>query len=129
MPVPDTSASPALEEIRKRSDWASDRYAEVSAVRESAADVLVLLRFVDAVLNLHQPGRIVISGSLCKRHENHRFFSITATEADDVRACPDCKATVYNACTGCGPHVSVDACPVRAAITRELSGKEAGNHA
>jgi hypothetical protein len=80
-----------------------------------------LLAALDAVLKLHQPGRVTILGALCKRHENHRHFSITRTEADDVRACPDCVARVYISCAGCGPQVSVDACPVRAAITAELT--------
>jgi hypothetical protein len=35
-------------------------------------------------------------------------------------------ARVYISCAGCGPQVSVDACPVRAALTAELT-KGAGN--
>jgi len=81
-----------------------------------------LLVAVERVLELHQPGRVKVFGYTCKRHENHRFFSITRTEADDVRACRDCTATVYSSCTGCGPQVSVDACPVREAITAALTG-------
>ena len=88
-----------------------------------------LLAAVERVLELHQPGRVKVFGYTCKRHENHRFFSITRTEADDVRACRDCTATVYSSCTGCGPQVSVDACPVREAVTTALTGdSETGDH-
>ena len=83
-----------------------------------------LVAALEAVLKLHQPGRVMILGALCKRHESHRHFSITSTEADSVRACQDCTATVYRSCTGCGPQVSVDACPNRAAITAALIAKE-----
>jgi hypothetical protein len=83
-----------------------------------------LLGAVEAVLKDHRPGRVVIFGSLCKRHESHRHFSIDAREAADVRACQDCGATVYNSCTGC-TGASWAECPVRLAITRELTGKEA----
>ena len=88
-----------------------------------------LLAAVERVLELHQPGRIKVFGYTCKSHEQHRFFSITSTEAGDVRACGQCTATVYNACTGCGPRVSVDACPVREAVTTALTGdSETGDH-
>ena len=86
-----------------------------------------LLAAVEAVLKPHQSGPVTILGSLCKRHENHRFFSVTRTEADAVRACPDCPATVWTSCAGCGPQVSADACLVREAITAALAGKEAGD--
>lgn len=90
----------------------------------SARDVPRLLAAVEAVLKDHQTGRVTVLGSLCERHENHRYFSITATEATDVRACPDCTATVYDSCTGCGPQVPVDRCPPRNAITCALLGEE-----
>lgn len=78
-----------------------------------------LLDAVDAVLALHQPGPFAILGHLCKRHEMHRYFSITSTEADHVAACPDCTATVRRSCTGC-LHTGIDACAVRVAVSRAL---------
>jgi hypothetical protein len=86
-----------------------------------ASMVYPLLGAVEAVLKPHQPGRVTIFGHLCKLHKAHRDFSITAREADDVRACPDCTATVYASCAGCGPQVSVNACRAREAIARELT--------
>ena len=107
-------------------------HTEVSELGAADAEFIVtartamprLLKAVDDVLKPHQPGPVTIFGSLCKRHENHRYFSITATEADDVRACPDCEATAYASCSGCGHPVPVDSCPVRAAIGAALTGKE-----
>lgn len=95
----------------------------VRALMESAADVPRLSAAVEAVLKPHQPGPVVILGALCPRHENHRYFSITAVEAADVAACQECGATVYDSCTGCGPQVRLDSCPVRAAISGELLSK------
>ena len=43
--------------------------------------------------------------------------------AADVTACPDCPATVYVSCAGCGPHVPLDSCPVRTAISAALLGE------
>jgi hypothetical protein len=80
-----------------------------------------LLKALDAVLELHQPGVFAITGSLCKYHENHRYFSITATEAADVRACPDCRATADRSCT-CGG-MAYPCANVRA-ISRALLGEE-----
>lgn len=91
-------------------------------IAHAREDIPRLVAAIEAALKPHQPGRVTIYGNLCKLHENHRHFSITRTEADDVRACPDCAATVYPSCTGCGPHVSADACPVREAITTALAG-------
>jgi len=91
------------------------------------ARITSLLAAIEAVLELHQPGRTKVFGYTRKSYEQHRFFSITSTEAGDVRACGQCTATVYNACTGCGPQVSVDACPVREAVTTALTGQEAGS--
>jgi hypothetical protein len=88
----------------------------VRSLMESAGDVPRLLTAVEAVLAQHQPGRIVILGALCPRHENHRHFSITSLEAADVVACEECAATVYDSCAGCGPQISLDLCPTRAVI-------------
>ncbi len=83
-----------------------------------------LVAAAEAVLARHGPGRITILGKLCERHESHRFFSITRTEAAGVEACPDCPASVYVSCAGCGPQVRLDSCPDRAAITSALTGEE-----
>lgn len=96
--------------------------SELRTFGASDDDARRLLKAVEAVLKLHQPGRVAILGALCERHEAHRHFSITRTEADDVRACPDCTATVYASCTGCPPGVDVEACVIRTAITRALTG-------
>lgn len=82
-----------------------------------------LFAVVKKVLVQHQPGRIVVLGALCPRHENHRHFSITSLEAADVVACQECTATVHDSCAGCGPQVRLDSCPERTAITSELLGK------
>jgi hypothetical protein len=96
----------------------------VRSLMESAADVPRLVRAVRAALKSHEPGRRIVTGSLCERHETHRYFSITATEAADVTDCPDCTATVYDSCWACGDHVRLDSCPVRAAIASELLGED-----
>lgn len=119
--------------------------AELAAIRERAAidngiawkqgrlSAEVLPRLVAAVERLlkpHQPGRIAILGGLCKRHEAHRYFSITSTEAASVTECPDCTAAAYVSCAGCddgrGAGVALDLCPVRSAISAELLGQDAG---
>jgi hypothetical protein len=124
-PDPAVPAAAILAGIRERYEYLGPLYRNTAFMLDAVVqDVPLLLGAVEAVLKLHQPGRIMIFGYTCERHEAHRFFSITATEADDVRACPDCKATVYNSCTGCGPQVSVDACPVREAITSALTGAQ-----
>ena len=87
------------------------------------ASVRSLLKAVEAVLKPHQRGPVVILGALCPRHENHRYFSITAVEAADVIACPECTATVRDSCAYCGPQVPWDACPVRTAVSRALLGE------
>ena len=127
--APDPSPVPASATLAAIRDEAlcSIAYADDHACPDagsscSAHNALRLLVAVERVLELHQPGRIKVFGYTCKSHEQHRFFSITSTEAGDVRACGQCTATVYNACTGCGPQVSVDACPVREAITAALTG-------
>ena len=86
-------------------------------------DVPRLLAAVRKVLEPHQRGPVVILGALCPRHENHRYFSISAVEAADVIACPECTATVRDSCAYCGTQVPLDACPVRSAISRELLGE------
>lgn len=119
-----TDPAATLEKIRERAE-AAQEYMQGDPVPPSLDDVPRLLKAVEAALKFHQPGRMTILGGLCKRHENHRHFSITRTEADAVRACPDCTATVYRSCTGCGPGVDVEACVTRNAITAALAGKEA----
>lgn len=115
----------ALDEIRER---AADEASGIDRAPEdqpwACEDVPRLLAALDAVLAQHQPGRIVILGALCPRHEAHRHFSITGTEAADIVACQDCPATVYGSCAGCGPQVRLDLCPVRAAIAAALLGGE-----
>lgn len=105
--------------------------ALASAPRERIRDLKALasatprlLAAVEAVLKPHQPGRNVVFGDTCELHEGHRHFSITEPEARSVRDCPDCSATVYVSCYGCGPHMPLDSCPVRAAITRALTGED-----
>ena len=90
----------------------------------SCEDVPVLLVMVEAVLSPHQPGRHVIIGDLCERHENHAHFSITAPEAAGVEACEDCAATTYLSCDGCGTHVRMDSCRIRSRIERHLPGED-----
>ena len=121
---------PALEEIRVRQEVIFDDPAGrerpdlLLAIKAAREDVPRLLAVVDAVLKPHQPGRIIISGALCARHENHRYFSITQREAEDVIACAACPAAVYTSCTGCSAPTPYASCPVRQAITRELTGGE-----
>jgi hypothetical protein len=126
--VPDTDRLDAeLAAIRQRSDRPLDHVGSlpisnpaVRGLMESCADVPRLLAVVEAALAPHEPGRRIVFGSLCDRHETHRFFSITATEAADVTGCPDCTATVYASCRACGDHVRLDSCPVREAVASEL---------
>ena len=137
---PDTDPAAILAGIKERAKAAADfplaEFAKLidhdtktvgGWISASALDVPPLVAALEAVLKLHQPGPITIFGSLCKRHENHRHFSIDAREAADVRACQDCEAAVYNSCNGCGHPVPVDECLVREAITAALTGKEAGD--
>jgi hypothetical protein len=125
--MPDTP-DPAIciAEIREdvRSGWTAEARDRIREVHVPA-----LLAAVEGVLAQHQPGRAVILGALCTRHEAHRHFSITSAEAADVMACPDCAAAVYVSCTGCGPQVPLDSCPARVIISRELSGKRRVNEA
>jgi hypothetical protein len=90
--------------------------------RHAAQDVPVLLAVVGKLLEPHQPGPFTILGSLCGQHANHRYFSITGSEAANIGTCLACSATVYTSCSGCGPHVAVDRCPVRSAAAAVLRG-------
>ena len=101
-------------------------YSEKAIGRIREQHIPALLAMVEGVLAPHEPGRVVILGGLCARHESHRHFSITSTEAADVAACPDCTAAVYVSCAGCGLPVRWDSCPVRKAITCELPGGDSG---
>jgi hypothetical protein len=98
--------------------------ADAAFIVAARSDVPRLVAAVVAILAQHQPGRIVLLGALCSRHEAHRLFSITAEEAADVRDCPDCAAAVFASCTGCGAGMRLDSCPARMAITRELTGED-----
>lgn len=84
-----------------------------------------LLAAVGRVLALHQRGRFVVLGAVCKDHEAYPNFSITSTEAQHLKDCPDCPATVSVSCT-CG-YPDLDRCPHRVAITDELLGKDNGH--
>lgn len=96
----------------------------IGLCRANAERGSALLGAVEAVLKRHQPGHLVLVGKLCGKHEAHRHFSITRTEADDVRACPDCTGGVFTSCTGCAFGASFDHCPDRLAISSALLGKE-----
>lgn len=111
-PAPD-QVSAYLDDAQKR--W--DTFGEADSLPR-------LLKALNAVLAQHQPGRVLITGALCPRHENHRHFSITGTEAASVRDCPDCAAAVWTSCAGCGPQMPLDSCPARTAISAALLGGE-----
>jgi hypothetical protein len=108
-------AADALERIR----------SEFEAFGASGGAFARLLAAVEAVLALHQPARFIVLGVVCETHEAYPHFSITSIEAQHVRACPDCKATVSVSCT-CG-HADIDYCPHRLAVTRELLGEGDGH--
>jgi hypothetical protein len=117
--MPDALTS-TLDQIGERNRTAST----YDDWRQVGRDGRALLAAIGVALEPHQPGARTVLGALCKRHENHRYFSVTSTEADDVRACPDCTAAVWTSCAGCGGGVPADECPVREAITRELTKGE-----
>jgi hypothetical protein len=96
--------------------------ANADFIAAARSYVPVLLAAVEAVLALHQPGPFVLLGALCKDHAVCRDFSITSNEADRVRACPDCSATVRVSCT-CG-YPDIERCPHREAITAKLLSEE-----
>lgn len=112
----------ARERGRVLAQTKSPSWGTVPRIRAVIADASKLADAVEAVLALHGPGRIALVGRLCKRHENHRHFSITSVEAADVVRCPDCTATVYDSCAGCGTQTRLAQCPVRSAITTALLG-------
>jgi hypothetical protein len=87
-----------------------------------SGDLRKALTALKAVLAFHQRSRFVLHGALCKDHAVCRDFSITSIEADHVRECPDCSATVSVSCT-CG-HPDIERCPHREAIAAELLTKE-----
>lgn len=123
MTMPDTSPAPDrvtayLAEVKFDLDGPGPRPLPYIARRHAPA----LLGAVEAVLKPHQPGPVTIHGTLCKKHKVCRDFSIDRTEAEHIAACPDCMATAFASCAGCGPHVAFDQCPVRLAIARELPG-------
>lgn len=134
--MPDDRVATSLDRIRAdiaerdasiRADWGNPAtVADFNAAQDKlAARVPPLLAAIEAVLKPHQPGPVTIFGSLCKRHENHRHFSITATEAEDVQSCPECEAAVYTSCAGCHP-APLDYCQVRSAISAALLGPQQG---
>ncbi len=130
--MPDDDLTAALEQIKADLRTAADIGLQGIKQGDRLLTVLpqhgrVLVAALEAVLKPHQPGRVNILGALCERHENYRYFSITRTEADDLRACGDCDVTLYASCAGCGLHMRADACPVREAITREITGKGEGD--
>jgi len=103
--------------------WITSMKLTEASVRDSPfGDLERALAAVERVLELHQPGRIIVLGAVCEKHEQYPNFSITSIEAQRVRDCPDCKATVSVSCT-CG-YADVERCPHRLAITAELLSKE-----
>ena len=111
-----------LQGMRNRAEGAAMPFSPALCIELSQADVPALLGALEAVLALHQPGRVLILGRLCRKHEAHRHFSITSTEVEGVRDCPDCEATILTSCTGCGGGLSFDHCPARKAISAALIG-------
>ena len=107
----------ALAGMRERNDqWIASMALTEASVNDSPfGDLRRALAAVEAVLKLHQPGRIMVLGALCKDHEGYRHSSITSTEAARIRACPDCAATANVSCS-CG-YAAFDRCPHRTAIT------------
>ena len=90
----------ALAGMRERNDqWIASMALTEASVNDSPfGDLRRALAAVEAVLEMHQPGRIMVLGALCKDHEGYRHFSITSTEAARNRACPDCAATANVSC-------------------------------
>lgn len=126
--MPDIDLTAMLAAIRENAEYLTLTHSDDDCEPGNACtghEAIWMANALEALAKPHQPGRNVVLGDVCRRHENHPYFSITALEAADVRACPDCTATVYVSCAGCGPQVSLDACPVRQAIARELTREEA----
>lgn len=129
--TPDPAAALAAElgTIREMAAQITDDHAVADCTADLGSrctghDAERLADAVEKVLTRHKPGRNVITGSVCKHHENHPFFSVTAREAADVAACKSCKATVYVSCDGCGPQMPLDRCPERLDITTALMAEE-----
>ena len=127
--MPDAPADPVaatLADARHGFDAALDWRTgpNVGLQQANAERGFALLGALEAVLARHQPGRVMILGKLCRKHEDYRHFSISATEADEVGQCPACMATVYVSCTGCGVPRPLDDCPDRRAISAALTGTE-----
>ena len=99
-------------------------FTEWTVAHMPSGDLRRTVKALEAVLALHQPGPVAVLGHLCPGHENHRYFSITRAEAADVAACPDCTASVYDTCTGCGSKARLDQCPVRRAVAAALNPQE-----
>ena len=124
--MPDAPADPVaatLADARHGFDAALDWRTgpNVGLQQANAERGSALLAAVEAVLAHHQPGRYLLIGLLCGKHEDHRYFSITGNEAQGIRDCPDCTPTVSVSCTGCG--VALDQCPDRKAISAALLGE------
>jgi hypothetical protein len=98
------------------------RKNDAEFIAHARSDVPRLLAAVEAVLELHQPGPVLLLGALCKNHAEYRFFSIDSTEQERLRACPDCQAVLRIHCT-CGSG-RFDRCRARVAITSALLGEE-----
>jgi hypothetical protein len=124
--MPEITPDPARAYIAEVREDLRSGYSEKAVDRIREQHLPALLAMVEAVLAQHQPGRIAVLGALCPRHKDHRYFSITSLEAAGVTACPDCTATVYDSCAGCGMPVPIDSCPTRTAISRELPGEVPG---
>jgi hypothetical protein len=100
-----------------RQHASSGKYYNPALLRNE--DAPRLLAALEAVLDMHRPGHVKLLGPVCKDHEAFPHFSITSTEADRVRACAACAATVCVTCT-CG-YVEFDRCPHRVAISSALA--------
>jgi len=124
--MPDDPLATELATICEQASLPDDRSYDALMAHAAASEegIARLVAAVDAILAQHQPGPVVVLGALCPRHEAHRHFSITSAEVADVTACPDCPATVYVSCAGCGRPVRLDSCPARSAITRALTGED-----
>ena len=121
--MPDTTTDPVATVLEESRALGREYVAAPGPLGQLGREVLLLRDALEAVLAQHQPGRIVVLGALCPKHENHRHFSITSTEAASVMDCRECAATVYDSCAGCGPQVRLDSCPVRSAISASLLGQ------
>jgi hypothetical protein len=62
--------------------WMRLEDAQFAAVARTLIPRLVAA--VEAALAPHQPGRVVIFGATCKRHEAHRHFSTRTTDKEGL---------------------------------------------